>query len=125
MREDELNRIMDAKRAAADDAFAKEINDMARQIQEWSASAQQAANNVQKGYRLQLQSETEIAKEELRQVQKYLEEYKEKQEVINKEILRRRAIEEKEDFYRIQLSEASKRDISYLLSIIDNFNNKE
>lgn len=121
MREDELNRIMDAKRAAADDAFTKEINDMARQIQEWSASAQQAANNVQKGYRLQLQSETEIAKEELRQVQIYLEEYKEKQEVINKEILRRRAIEEKEDFYRIQLSEASKRDIQLINSIRNDF----
>ena len=121
MREEELERIMDAKRAAADEAFAKEINDITRQIQEWTLSAQEAASETQRGYRAQLQLQTEITEKELQQVQAYLDEYKEKQETINKEILRRREIEEKESFYCIQLSEASKRDIQLINSIRNEF----
>lgn len=121
MREEELERIMDAKRTAANEAFEKEINDTTRQIQEWTLSAQEAASETQRGYRAQLQLQTETTEKELQQVQAYLDEYKEKQEVINKEILRRREIEEKENFYCIQLSEASKRDVQLINSIRNEF----
>ena len=54
------------------------------------------------------------------EIEETLSDFKRKQEAIGQEILRRRAIEEQQDFYRICLSESSKEDIKYLLSIIDN-----
>ena len=122
MREEELERIMDTKRAAANEILEKEMNDITNQIQEWTLSAQEAANENQRGYRAQLQLETEITEKELQQVRAYLDEYKEKQEAVNKEILRRRAIEEKEDFYRIQLDDNSKSDIEILNNIRQRLN---
>ena len=53
-----------------------------------------------------------------------IEDFKKKQQVINEEILRRRQVEEQQDFYRIKLSDADLQDISYLLSIVDNLKNK-
>ena len=122
MREEELERIMDTKRAAANEILTKELNDITNQIQEWTLSAQEAANENQKEYRAQLQLQTEITEKELQQIQAYLDEYKEKQEAVNKEILRRRAIEEKEDFYRIQLDDNSKNDIEVLNNIRQRLN---
>ena len=121
MREEELERIMDTKRAAANDILKKELNDITNQIQEWALSAQEAANENQKDYRAQLQLAIDSTKKELQQIQIYLNEYKEKQEVINKEILRKREIEEQEEFYCIQLSDASKRDIQLINSIRNEF----
>ena len=117
MREEELERIMDTKRAAANEILTKELNNITNQIQEWTLSAQEAANENQKEYRAQLQLAIDSTKKELQQIQIYLNEYKEKQEVINKEILRKREIEEQEEFYCIQLSDASKRDIQLINSI--------
>lgn len=122
MREEELERIIDTKRAAANELLTKELNDITNQIQEWTLSAQEAANENQRDYRAQLQLQTEITEKELQQVQAYLDEYKEKQEAVNKEILRRRAIGEKEDFYRIQLDDNSKSDIEVLNNIRQRLN---
>ena len=122
MREEELEHIIDAKRTAANEILEKEINDITNQIQEWALSAQEAANENQKDYRAQLQLQTEITEKELQQIRSYLDEYKEKQEAVNKEILRRRAIEEKEDFYRIQLDDNSKSDIEVLNNIRQRLN---
>ena len=122
LNKEQLERIMDTKRAAADEAFGKEINDTTHQIQEWTLSAQEAASETQRGYRAQLQLQTEATEKELQQVQAYLDEYKEKQEVVNKEILRRREIEEKEEFYCIQIDDNSKRDIEVLNSIRQRLN---
>ena len=62
---------------------------------------------------------TELAKarEELLAIIEELEEYKKKQTAYNAEILRRRELEEKQDFYRVVLSTEASDDISYLLSI--------
>lgn len=54
-----------------------------------------------------------------------IDDFKKKQSVINEEILRQRELEEKQDFYRIVLSEQDKDDIRYLLSIINNIKNKQ
>ena len=122
MREEELERIIDAKRTAANEILEKEKNDITNQIQEWTLYAQEAANEKQKGYRAQLQLQTEITEKELQQIRAYLDEYKEKQEAVNKEILRRRAIEEKKDLYRIQRDDNSKREIEVLNSIRQRLN---
>lgn len=57
------------------------------------------------------------AQKELDKIIKELDEYRTKREAINEEILRQRAIEEKQDFYRICLPEEIKNDIEILNSI--------
>jgi hypothetical protein len=54
-----------------------------------------------------------------------LGEYKAKQDAINQEILRREKLKNEQNFHKINLEEAAKTDIHYLLSIENNINNKE
>ena len=46
-----------------------------------------------------------------------INDYKARRDVINQEILRARAIEEQQDFYRVQLPDSSKHDLEILQSI--------
>lgn len=61
--------------------------------------------------------------DECKKIENELKDYKEKQKAINEAILRQRAIDEEQDFYRINLSEEAKNDIQYLLSISKNLKN--
>ena len=70
-----------------------------------------------------LEQSKEAYQEEIVAIASQLEEYRSKQAAINTEILRRRELEEKQDFYRIKLTDAQKQDIHYLLSIVDNIKN--
>lgn len=54
-----------------------------------------------------------------------IEDFKKKQQVINEEILRRRQVEEQQDFYRIELSESAIQDMQILLSIRQNLKMRE
>lgn len=110
IREKELNSLMEEKKKTKELQIEKEI-------EEWAESAQEAANEFQRGYRAQLQLITDAAKEDMQAALKTLEEYKEKRDAINQEILRSRALEEQQDFYRIQLDENSIRDIQILEEI--------
>ena len=56
-------------------------------------------------------------KTELEEIKKYLEEERSKRAAINEEIRRQRAVEEQQDFYRIQLNPNDKNDIELLRSI--------
>ena len=64
-------------------------------------------------------------KEELQSIIERLNDYKNRQAAVNEEILRRRELEEKQDFYRIILTDEDKEDIHYLISIINNVRNKQ
>ena len=110
IREKELNSLMEEKKKTKELQIEKEI-------EEWAESAQEAANEFQRGYRAQLQLITDAAIGDMQAALKTLEEYKEKRDAINQEILRSRALEEKQDFYRIQLDENSIRDIQILEEI--------
>ena len=68
-------------------------------------------------YSDQLAAELAKAREEQLTIIEELEEYKKKRAAYNAEILRRRELEEKQDFYRVVLSAEASDDISYLLSI--------
>ena len=61
--------------------------------------------------------------DELDRVKAELDDYKQKQQVVNEAILRQRAIDEQQDFYKIKLSDEAKQDIGYLISIINNVKN--
>ena len=54
---------------------------------------------------------------ELGELSAILEDFKKKQEVINQEILRRRQVEEQQDFYRVLIGQQEIDDIQCLLSI--------
>ena len=65
------------------------------------------------------------AQDEIDQIAISLEAYRAKQEAINQEILRRRELEEKTDFYRVCLSEDAISDIILLKSIRQNLKKQE
>lgn len=67
----------------------------------------------------------ELKKKEIEDLDKVIKDFKEKRNAINSEIMRQRKIEEEQNFYRICLSENAKEDINYLISIVNNFHNKE
>ena len=60
---------------------------------------------------------TQEKEQELAQVLASLDDYKKKQQVINEAILRQRAIDEQQDFYRVNLSEFAIEDIKLLQEI--------
>ena len=64
-----------------------------------------------------LNNQLAAAKEEVERITSELEEYRLKQAAYNAEVLRRREVEEKQDFYRVALDENASRDIQLLLTI--------
>ena len=60
---------------------------------------------------------TSSLEEQLGALQREVEDYRQKREAINAEILRQRAIDEKQDFYRICITDADLEDIDILLSL--------
>lgn len=63
--------------------------------------------------------------EEIFQLKHELDEYKAKRDAINEQILQQRAIEEKQDFYRVCITDQDLEDIKYLTSIMENIHHKE
>ena len=63
--------------------------------------------------------------EQLNEVAAQLEDYRKKQSVINEEILRRRQVEEQQDFYRVVLDESAISDIQILLTIREKLTSHE
>ena len=61
--------------------------------------------------------------EQLSVLTESINEYSAKQAAINDAIMRQRALEEQQDFYRICLTPEAKSDINYLISIIPNLKN--
>lgn len=128
------------RRTAALASMKQDINhyaELAKQkvdseIKEWTRSAQEAANfNSRLNQRTLLKAQDEIVSQtsilsgELEQLVLEIEDYKKQRQVINEEIQRSRAIKENQAFYQIQLDDAAKHDIQYLINILDHFNNKE
>lgn len=118
IREEELERVLKEKKIILQTRIQSDINN-------WAKSAQEAAEFRQSQIFKNLQVEIDEKDEELRNLQMEVNEFRSKRNAINEEIMRARAIEEKQDFYRIQIPENSLEDIHYLLSIIDQFNHKE
>ena len=67
--------------------------------------------------------QAEAARAQIETLTKEIAEYSAKQAAINEAILRQRALEEQQDFYRICLTPEAKSDINYLISIIPNLKN--
>ena len=110
VREEELDLILQKEKE-------KKTNEIKREVEEWAKSAQEIATleyeNVVDSYNKSL----EETYEKLRNLYMEVNEYKEARDAINAEILRQRAINENQDFYRIQIDEDSKHDIEVINSI--------
>ena len=61
-----------------------------------------------------LDTQEQEAHEKIIQLEQQIEEYKKKQDAINKAIMHQRAVEEQQDFYRVCINEDSLSDISFL-----------
>ena len=110
IREEELDRLMTEKKTSA-------ISKLQNDVSEWEQSAQEAATFYRDQLITQYQSDIDYAEKELSTLKSEIDDYRTKREIINKEILRARAIEEKQDFYRIQIPEAYKHDLTILTNI--------
>ena len=107
IREEELDRLIESEKE-------KRLADLAREVEEWAQSAQEAANEAYKMDAALYQTKVAQEQQKLSEILSQIDEFKEKRAAINQEILRSRAIEEKQDFYRVLLDDVAKRDISIL-----------
>lgn len=110
MREQELDRLIEEEKE-----HKLALVDL--EVQDWAASAQEVARNNYNQLLVDQEREIFTKKEQVKYLISQLAEQQSKIDAVNKEILRRRAIEEKQDFYCIQLSQGAKDDISILNEI--------
>lgn len=110
IREEELNNLIENKKKS-------ELEKVEREIEEWANSAQDAALFNSTQYQNQLYNQRVEKEKELSELYATINDFKARRDVINQEILRARAMEEQQDFYRIQLPESSKHDLEVLQSI--------
>ena len=86
----------------------------------WKAAQQIHAQEM-----AQLSARTEAARAQLTKLEQAILEYSAKQAAINEDIMRQRAVEEQQDFYRVCLSEEAKADMSLLKGIQKNLKKPE
>ena len=94
-----------------------EIQKARTAIENEASSQQKWVDAVLAGYWEHLAQTTHEKEQELAQVATSLEDYRKKQQVINEAILRQREIDERQDFYRVALSEYTIEDIKLLQEI--------
>lgn len=110
IREEELDSLIQKEKE-------KRLSQLDYEISEWAESAQEAATFERDQILQSYQEECDKEYEKLKNIWAEINEYKAQRDAINEEILRSRAINEKQDFYRIQLDSNSKHDIDIINSI--------
>ena len=94
--------------------LAKEMNERRTQ-----------AEHEHSAYLTNIKNQQETAEVELAKIKTEVDNFQAKQETINQEILRRRELEERSDFYRVCLSEEAIADISLLQEVRKNLKKPE
>lgn len=87
------------------------------EIKDWARSAQEVATTIRDNQIKEFNDEIEQKKKEKEILENEINDFRIKREAINQEILRSRAMEEKQDFYKIQIDERSIADINVLNSV--------
>ncbi len=118
VREKELDRLIEEEKE-------HKIALMELEVQDWAASAQEVARDNYNQLLLDQDREIRTKQEQVKYLIEQLAEQQSKIEAVNKEILRRRAIEEKHEFYCIQISDGAKNDIAILNEIRPKLSNLE
>ena len=100
------------------DAFRELEMQKARTAIETEANSQQKwADAILAGYWEHLAQTTQEKETELHAVILELDEYRKKQQAVNEAILRQRAIDEQQDFYRVCLSQETIEDVQILQNV--------
>ena len=110
LREEELNRIIEEKRKM-------KLQQLDTEVEEWAESAQEAATYEFLWQKERLNNDILERSNILNTLKAEVNDYKEKRDAINAEILRTRALNEQQDFYRIQIDDNAKHDIDLINSI--------
>ena len=116
-----IDELVNERRERVDvevDAYRASEMQKARTAVESEANSQQKwADAILAGYWEHLAQTTQEKEQELTQVLASLDDYKKKQQVINEAILRQRAIDEQQDFYRVCLSQETIEDVQILQNV--------
>ena len=116
-----INEAITEKKKSVDtvvEAYRDVEMQKARTAIESDTDAQLAwADRTLEIYWEQLAQSTQETEQELARVRAELDDYKKKQQAINEAILRQRAIDEQQDFYRVNLSDFAIEDIKLLQEI--------
>lgn len=105
-------KIKEIDGAAAEYEQRKRLEN-AKAIEEHNNSMKKASVELQE----QLKRSEDILRNQIEEIKAELEEERRKREAVNEEILRQRALEEEQDFYRIQLDPNDKDDVEILRNI--------
>lgn len=97
-----------------DELRTKMRDSIQQEITQWEESAQEAASANAAILQEILDEDLQASRNKLASLQADIEDFRRKREVINQEILRSRALEEEQDFYRICLSDSDKADLATL-----------
>lgn len=118
IREDELNRLVEEKKKEKEATLEKEMSLLLHKKQQ--QIDEQYSQHLQ-----QKELEKQAFQKQIDEVKQELDSFAERRAAINQAILRERAIEEAEDFYRIQVSQGDIEDIDVLNTILPRLRNKE
>ena len=105
-------KIKEIDSAAAEYEQRKRLENV-KAIEEHNNSMKKASAELQE----QLKRSEDVLRNQIEEIKAELEEERRKREAVNEEILRQRALEEEQDFYRIQLDPNDKDDVEILRSI--------
>ena len=129
IREDELNRLIEAKRQEKESALSTLIE---KEKQQRFLRLDQEEKEKISLYTKQFDEFLEGIElnkqkylEEINEVKKELNEYKSKRQAVNEQLRREEELANEIDFHRIVLNSLDKDDIHYLISIEQNIHNKE
>ena len=113
-----LDDNIDSQRKYVDryvqDVKEEKLKNLEKQIQQEAIAMTREAQAKYNEEVQKMGEQAEQAKVELNKILESISEYQTKQDAINQEILRRRELEEKHDFYRVCLSEDAISDINLL-----------
>ena len=116
-----INELINERRERVDievDAYRTSEMQKARTAIKTEANQQQKwADAILAGYWEHLAQTTQEKEQELTQVLTELDEYRKKQQAVNEAILRQRAIDEQQDFYRVCLSQETIEDVQILQNV--------
>lgn len=105
-------------------SFDQNISDYRSDIYSTLTQIRQDAQEELGAFLSANQELVEQKKKEIEDLDTVIADFRAKREVINQEILRQRAIEEKLDFYRVCLTDNAKQDIEVLRSIAPRLSNR-
>ena len=118
IREEELDRLIEEKKKKKEEILNLQLLEQERQRRE-------LFNATWNDFLSKQEEEKEKITKELNKIQSELEDFRTQREAVNQAILREKELQEQENFYKIDISETDRKDITVLHSIAPQLKNKE